>query len=218
MDTTSGTIKRRAHHFKSPSAVKSAVRRFDGVDTKLLTQSMKKLFPTWIHETFIIFSPTGNSVTTRHFWESQVQFELDHRLWQKDFLDREPTDEERDWLTESVLTVHWPLIQDTLRRRRLILPFPELVAGTHPELQVQKKKTKLRRAFASEEMMERMNIDDDHKHGVGDEVNDVLYPDLEVWNDIVDTTSLERELEKVAGDEKVRWMRSAKPVCGFQKK
>jgi hypothetical protein len=40
--------------------------------------------------------------------------------------------------------------------------------------------------------------------------------DLEVWDDVLDTISLKRELKKVEQDEKVRWMRSGKPMRGLQ--
>jgi hypothetical protein len=216
MDITSRTIKRRGNHSRSASAVKPAISGFRDIDIELLNQSLTKLFPTWIRETFAIFGPTGTAVSSCQFWESQIQLELDHRLWQKDFLGREPTEEERDCLTESVMEIHWPIIEDTLRRRRLILPFLELAAEMEPGLQVHQKKTKLRRSFTLEEMMERMNINDGHEHGVSDEESNVVESDLEVWDDVLDTISLKRELKKVEQDEKVRWMRSGKPMRGLQ--
>jgi hypothetical protein len=129
------------------------IRYFQDIDTDRLNQSTSALFYTWIPKTLDIFGPTGTALFSRHFWISQIQYELDHRLWQPDFLGCEATDEERNWLVEAATKVHWPRVQKALARQW------DATASRGSEKG--ERKTKLRRAVAFEESMERVAVGED---------------------------------------------------------
>jgi hypothetical protein len=210
MNITTGTKDPRRHPKKRTSATAPSVKHFQDIDTDRLYQSLVKLFHTWIPKTLDIFGTTG---TSRYFWSSQIQYELDHRLWHKDFLGREATDEERDWLVESAMRVHWPRIQKALARLRANVTYTDMTANLRNGKD--RRKTKLRRALTLEEVMGRMNIGEECEMEEGDDEVSKAAPDLTVW-EICDNTSLERELKKVEQDEKLCWMRSGKDVFGLK--
>jgi hypothetical protein len=209
MNITTGTKDPRHHPKKRTSATAPSVKHFQDIDTDRLYQSLVKLFHTWIPKTLDIFGTTG---TSRYFWSSQIQYELDHRLWHKDFLGREATDEERDWLVESAMRVHWPRIQKALARLRANVTYTDMTANLRNGKD--RRKTKLRRALTLE-VMGRMNIGEECEMEEGDDEVSKAAPDLTVW-EICDNTSLERELKKVEQDEKLCWMRSGKDVFGLK--
>jgi hypothetical protein len=188
---------------KRPTTTAPPGKYFQDVDTDRLNKNMSAFFHTWIPNTLDMFAHTGTALSARHFWVSQFQYELDHRLWRKEFLGREATDEERDWLVEAAMKVHWQRIQKALARQR------EAARGGSEK---GVRKTKLRRAIALEESMGRMAVGE--VEGSEDEIRDSA-PDLTVW-DIVANTSLERELRKVERDEKLGWMRAGKDGFGLQ--
>jgi hypothetical protein len=181
------------------------IKYFQDIDTDRLNQSMSALFYTWIPETLDIFGLTGTALFSRHFWISQIQYELDNRLWQPDFLGRKATDEERDWLVEAATKVHWPRIQKALARQW------DATASRGSEKG--KRKTKLRRAVTLLERTDRVDIGEDEESNGGDEESRDAEPNLTVWV-IFDNTSLERELKKVERDEELGWMRAGKD--GFE--
>jgi hypothetical protein len=201
MNITTGTKDPRRHPKKRTSATAPSVKHFQDIDTDRLYQSLVKLFHTWIPKTLDIF------------WSSQIQYELDHRLWHKDFLGREATDEERDWLVESAMRVHWPRIQKALARLRANVTYTDMTANLRNGKD--RRKTKLRRALTLEEVMGRLNIGEECEVEEGDDEVSKAAPDLTVW-EICDSTSLERELKKVEQDEKLCWMRSGKDVFGLK--
>jgi hypothetical protein len=206
MNTTTNTKASHRLPKKLTSTTAPPAKHFQDIDTDRLYQSLVKLFHTWIPKTLDIFGTTG---TTRYFWSSQIQYELDHRLWHKDFLGREATDEERDWLVESAMRVHWPRIQKALARLRANVTYTDMTANLRNGKG--RRKTKLRRALTLEEMMGRMDIGEECEMEESDDEVSEAAPDLTVW-EICDNTSLERELKKVEQDEKLCWMRSGKDV------
>jgi hypothetical protein len=210
MNTTTNTKASHRHPKKLTSNTASPVKHFQDIDTDRLYQSLVKLFHTWIPKTLDIFGTTG---TTRYFWVSQIQYELDHRLWHKDFLGREATDEERDWLVESAMRVYWPRIQKALARLRAKVTYTDMTATWRNGRG--RRKTKLRRALTLEEMMGRMDIGEECEMEEDDDEVSEAAPDLTVW-EICDNTSLERELKKVEQNEKLCWMRSGKDVFGLK--
>ena len=159
-------IDRRGHHSESTPP---AFNDMDDVDADLFNENMTQFFRSWIPDTMRIFAPTGAAIHTQEFWASQMRNDLDHSIWQDKYLGREATEEELDWLVGSAIEINWPRIEKILdgrsseKRMRSDIPDPdESAAGViERRLRGSPTRTKLRRAFALEDVIANVCIDDD---------------------------------------------------------
>jgi hypothetical protein len=170
-----------------------------------------------------IFAPTGAAIHTRGFWSSQMRNELDHRLWRPQHLGREATDEELDWLVESAMEMSWPHIEKILDgqscEKQVHSPLRDLDGSTacpvERKLCKSPTRTKLRRAFALEDMMEQTKIGEIH-----DEDGEERCAEFEVehveW-EIVNSSTLEQGRQGEEHKKKeVRKSRVGKPTSQLE--
>jgi hypothetical protein len=103
------------HELSACSALPPIFTNADNIDADIFNANLSAFFSEWILATIRIFNNIGPCIVTCEFWASQIRTELDHRLWQKDFLGREATEEELDWLVDHAMRIYWPRIQELLR-------------------------------------------------------------------------------------------------------
>lgn len=138
----------------------------DDIDADVFNANLSAFFYEWIPATVRIFKNIGPSIFTREFWSSQIRTELDHRLWQNDFLGREATEEELDWIVDNAMRIYWPRIQDVLhdRESEMRSGYAE-PARASVESRNRKKKAKSRRTVEVEDMLSHMCIEEEAGEG-----------------------------------------------------
>lgn len=110
---TEGCDDARSNHgIKSVEAVQLPTHKLASMSHRLSTTLINTSF---IPDMISLFGPTLPSLTSRTFWTTQILLELDFFLWRPEFLGREPTDAEMEWVADECVEVMWGRICEGVR-------------------------------------------------------------------------------------------------------
>lgn len=105
---------RSNHGIKLVQAVQLPTHKLASMSHRLSTTLINTSF---IPDLISLFGPALPSLTSRTFWTTQILLELDFFLWRPEFLGREPTDAEMEWVADECVKVMWGRICDGVEMR-----------------------------------------------------------------------------------------------------
>ncbi|KAF2878386.1 hypothetical protein BDV95DRAFT_663546 [Massariosphaeria phaeospora] len=125
----------------------------------LLYKNLDRFFDTWTSDTLRIFASTPGNIASRFFWVDNVRSELDMRLWHDEYLGREATEKELDWLENWVMKRIWPLkVAGRYMEYEPKSPADGSRKGGEQKQYKKVKVTKMRRAALQREIEEAMKL------------------------------------------------------------
>jgi hypothetical protein len=157
------------HNLFSCSVSPPIFTNADDINANLFNANITAFLCEWIPATMQVFGHIGSPIFAREFWSSQIRTELDHRLWREEFLGREATEVELDWLVENAMRIYWARIEEILHHHQASGMRPksmklesnrQVVTEFERHESVQKGKN-MRRAIEVENMLSYMSIEDE---------------------------------------------------------